>query len=500
MTAYEPGQLLSVDETTRPRVAWLAYADGGRMWAACYAPTLLYHGQVNGRVGWYCHDKDQRQVQVPEKVIARALACEPTSQLPRWPGQVPAGPDGAGWETPVPLTREGSLPAFPVHVLPDWIADFVTGLAVATQTPVDLGAMMALANLSAAAGGLFTVKIANNWREPVNLYLATAMPPGERKTVVVNTVTAPLHDVDRTEALDSRRGITEAKARKAIAEEAAKAAAWAAPKATTDAERSKLSDAALEAARTADSIVVPFEPRLLVDDAHPQALASLMADQGGRMAVLSDEGGIFDLIAGRYSNGRANFDLYLKAWSGSPYRVDRKGRPAEHIDRPALTVGLTVQPDVLRTIATLPGFRGRGLIGRHLFSLPPSRLGWRDNNPPQVSGDETDSFGSTMAALVRTISSRPEPTEMVLNSDALVILRGTSWPTSEPRLGPAGDLQPAGQRLGRETRRAAGPGGGAHPYRRRVPQHRGDHPRSGHGRRRRAGRLLHRSRPGRVRP
>src|SRR5256885_4031328 len=43
-------------------------------------------------------------------------------------------------------------------------------------------------------------------------------------------------------------------------------------------------------------------------------------------------------------------------------RVDRKGRPAEHVTAPALTLGLAVQPKVLSDIAAMPGFRDRGLL------------------------------------------------------------------------------------------------------------------------------------------
>jgi replicative DNA helicase len=58
-------------------------------------------------------------------------------------------------------------------------------------------------------------------------------------------------------------------------------------------------------------------------------------------------------------------------------RIDRKGRPPEYVPRPALTLGLMIQPEVLRTIAAQRVFRGRGLIARFLYALPPSRVGYR---------------------------------------------------------------------------------------------------------------------------
>src|SRR5581483_10312381 len=100
----------------------------------------------------------------------------------------------------------------------------------------------------------------------------------------------------------------------------------------------------------ADSIEVPPIPRLVADDITPEAAATLLAEQKGRLAIISAEGGIFDIIAGRYSK-LPNMDLWLKGHSGDSLKVDRKGRPPEYIPRPALTLGLMVQPSVLDAIA-----------------------------------------------------------------------------------------------------------------------------------------------------
>ena len=42
--------------------------------------------------------------------------------------------------------------------------------------------------------------------------------------------------------------------------------------------------------------------RFFADDCSSEALTSLLANNGGRLAVISAEGGIFDIMAGRYSN------------------------------------------------------------------------------------------------------------------------------------------------------------------------------------------------------
>jgi replicative DNA helicase len=140
---------------------------------------------------------------------------------------------------------------------------------------------------------------------------------------------------------------------------------------------------AQQAALDLASINIMSLPRLLADDASPERLATLLRDQGGRMALASPEGDVFEMMAGRYSQGTSNLGVYLKEHAGDSIRVDRVGRPPEFVKRPALTLGLAVQPEVLRGLTSRPGFRGRGLLGRFLYSLPANLLGSRkvDNDP-----------------------------------------------------------------------------------------------------------------------
>ena len=94
----------------------------------------------------------------------------------------------AGWDQPIPLTRMARPPAFPVQALPEWLAEFVQAEATATQTPPDLAGMLVLTALAAAAGGLAEVQVRPGWREPLNLFTVTALPPGNRKSDVFRDV------------------------------------------------------------------------------------------------------------------------------------------------------------------------------------------------------------------------------------------------------------------------------------------------------------------------
>ena len=181
---------------------------------------------------------------------------------------------------------------------------------------------------------------------------------------------------------------------------------------------------------------MPVTPQLVADDITPEAAASLLADQGGRLSVLSAEGGIFATLAGRYS-GQPNFELFLKAHPGDMLRVTRKGRDAEDVDHPALTLGIATQPHTLTEIAHVPGFRDRGLIARFLWSLPENTVGRRKVGAPPPPAELLTTYSTTLRVLVLTLAERPEPLELRLTPDAIdALVQLEEW--VEPQLDPRG--------------------------------------------------------------
>ncbi|GAB3402896.1 YfjI family protein [Flindersiella endophytica] len=192
------------------------------------------------------------------------------------------------------------------------------------------------------------------------------------------------------------------------------------------------------AALAVDSIEIPAKPRLLADDVTPEQAATIMAEQGGRIAVLSAEGGIFAILAGRYS-GVANLDLFLKDHAGDTLIVDRRGRH-ERIDNAALTLGLAVQPQIIADIAGMPGFRGKGLLGRILYSLPPSNVGYRNVEPDPIPAEVAERYLRNVQDLTLTMAGWDDPARLTLTPEAGEVFTEHRRRT-EQRLRPgAGDL------------------------------------------------------------
>jgi hypothetical protein len=303
-------------------------------------------------------------------------------------------------DDPIPLTASVQVPEFPVGALPAPISAMVNAVAEGTQTDAAMAATSALSVLSACTGGNAMIQIRDGWREPLNIYTVTINAPGERKSAVQNIMVRPVLDVEQELAVKGAGVRVEAETQKQVAEEAAIKARRAAATAAADraTNRDEAMADAIGAVTIAESITVPPIPRIIADDVTAEAAASLVAEQGGKLAIISAEGGIFDIIAGRY-NALPNMDLWLKGHSGDPMKVDRKGRPPEYVRHPALTLGLMVQPEVVNTIATNRQFRGRGLLARFLYARPKSKVGSRKIAAPAPSRSVIDTYNTTVAEL-----------------------------------------------------------------------------------------------------
>ncbi|HEY9474813.1 MAG TPA: DUF3987 domain-containing protein [Mycobacteriales bacterium] len=353
--------------------------------------------------------------------------------------ELETGGTNEGWPPPTPLGRRVTLPAFPVDALPGWTADMVSAVAEFTQTPADLAASVALACLSTAAGGRAVVEVRPGWREPVNLYLVTAMPPGSRKSPVFAAMTAPIMAAEHALVDVTKPQRVEAALARFAAEQDASKAAAAAAAVDRDGRAPMLADAS-SAALAAEAIEVPVEPRLVADDVTPEQAASLLAEQGGRLAILSAEGEVFTTLTGGRYNAVPSLQVFLKGHAGDMMRIDRKTRTAEHVDHPALTIGVALQPEVLRDLARAPGFRGRGVLARILYALPASNVGYRDTTGAHsVSDVVRGTYATRLTALVHTMAGWNDPAVLPLTlaaNQAVLSLEAQI----EPRLRPDGDL------------------------------------------------------------
>lgn len=345
------------------------------------------------------------------------------------------------WPPIVPLMAV-DLPPFPVEALPPVLRRFSEEVAESYQVPVDMPAMLSLVTAAVPLSKYLRIQLRPDWSEPCNVYVAVALPPASRKSAVVATMTKPLYAFER----ESKKTIQGEARRAKLKQDALSGKLKKAKKAAEQASPEDLDQALREVEEIENQMpVTPTAVRLVADDVTPEKLASLLAENDGKMAIISAEGGIFESIAGRYSNGIPNLDVILKGHAGDNLRVDRVGRDTELVDSPALTIGLTVQPEVLKGLAAKPGFRDRGLIGRFWLVMPPSMIGSRKIETQPIYPDTRIKYEYLIEDLLDLFhhigDDRLSTTRyLTLETEAAQIFK-VYCQTIEKELGPGGSME-----------------------------------------------------------
>jgi hypothetical protein len=312
---------------------------------------------------------------------------------------------GGFWEfehPPIGLETAQQVP-FPADALPERLLAYVEEVAKVVQVPIEMPAMLSVAVLAAAVSRRWEIRIGHTHEEPTCLYIAVAAEPGARKSQALNAVKFPIQQYEAELVRMHKDTKFDTEQLSAEAVDKAGDLAKAISREKDEAKRKALRDE-LKALKTQEPKVSP-DPKLLVDDVTQERLAQLMIEQGGCMAMMSDEGGIFDILAGRYSEG-INLDLFLKAHDAGQFRIDRLNRPSEYIERACLSIGLCVQPDIIhRALGTRKEFKGRGLLGRFLFAIPADLRGTRMYDPAAPGIDKA--LKHEYSQMVRTLLRYP---------------------------------------------------------------------------------------------
>jgi hypothetical protein len=302
---------------------------------------------------------------------------------------------------------------WPLEALPEPFGTFVRELARSTETPVDLAAMLSLVVVSAITQHKYRVQVKEDYSEPMNIWAAGVLPPASRKSGVFNRVTEPLKQWESKEKQKLEPEIKKANSKKLVLEERLKLLRNRAAREENNDKRKKVHEQ-IECLEQ-ELPTVPLCPRLIVADITPEKLGELMSMHNGAIAVLSDEGGIIDILGGLYSNGQANLDLFLQAYTGSRVRIDRKSSPPIEMDNPLLAVGLTIQPSVIEGMCKKPTFRGRGLLGRILFVMPASNIGCRSCNEAPMNRSVTEAYGQACADILHDCLLEKRGKERILS-------------------------------------------------------------------------------------
>lgn len=297
------------------------------------------------------------------------------------------------WDKLVPLD-EVVLPAFPIDALPEVLRNYVSDVAESTQTPIDMAGVASLALMSIAMQPRYKVIGKADWEEQLSLYCMIVAEPSDRKSAVFNQIIKVIQSFEAEYNEHHSIDVLKSQEEHSSLEKKYK-------KASKDYENGKITKEEYDEAFRKYSTHKVIKPiSLTLDDVTSESLTNEIESQDGCIALVSSEGGIFDIISGSYTNF-PNIDIFLKGYSGDFIKVSRIGRPSLYVKNPRLTILLTVQPKVLESVVNNGTFTGRGLSARFLYSVPKSLVGSRKFETKPIDFDNKKRFSDLIHEILK---------------------------------------------------------------------------------------------------
>lgn len=313
------------------------------------------------------------------------------------------------------------LPVFNLNLLPSKVRRFSEALCESLQ--VSAG-MVAPAVMSVSALGIqkkFVVRPLPGWDEPPNLYISIVQEPSERKSPTMKEVLVPVYEFEAEENERLAPEIATYKTKKEVLENRIRSTINSLSKSGKKKGDEKYLDMGdldtLQNELNQLEEVVPV--RLTVDDVTMEVLGKLLEQNKERIGIMSTEGGIFNILAGRYSD-KTVIDIVLKAYSGDRFSQDRLGRKGQTLNSPLMTMLLYVQPIVIKEVMENSEFVGRGLNARFLYSIPPSTIGKRRYRVMEIpEADRAEYVNTVKRLLAIPVPENPKAVEPDADADRL---------------------------------------------------------------------------------
>lgn len=296
--------------------------------------------------------------------------------------------DAVDWRPPSPILRPAQVPEpYPMDALPDSIGEAVREYQRFGQQPHALVACSALAMLAAVCQGHGDVARDPILRGPLSLNFLVIAASGERKTAADRTFGRSLREFEseareqwKMHAADHEAGQVAHQTKRQKLEADLKAARD--PAAIQDLKKAL-------GALIADQQSPPREPRLILADVTPEALASILADGWPSALLLSDEGG---MILGSHATQRESASRFLgmlnALWDASAaITLDRRSAPSLRVEGRRLSTCIQIQREALLDFLGRTGelARGSGFLARFLIAWPESTAGTRRyQEPPAI--------------------------------------------------------------------------------------------------------------------
>jgi hypothetical protein len=308
---------------------------------------------------------------------------------------------------------QAPAPPLPRHLFGAW-ADWIALMAAAKNAPADY---VAAGVLAAGGGVLGNGRWACAWpgfTQPPALWVANVGNPSSGKSPAADAVIDALRKMqqDELQAFDVEfRTFEEKLAAAKIAENA-----WC-----EECKKAADKGTRLPAKpRGAELPSQPNRPRCVVSDSTPEALTQILFENPRGVLLSRDE--LSGMLGGmnRYNGGDGERAMYVEAYGGGTYVVDRKGGGMLLIPNFTISILGGIQPD--RFSALIAKTADDGLSARFLWVSPdPVRF-----RRPTQQCDHAQ-LGAALRriralSLRRDVNGNPEPLPITCTHEAAIIL------------------------------------------------------------------------------
>ncbi|MGN1134195.1 MAG: YfjI family protein [Oscillospiraceae bacterium] len=321
------------------------------------------------------------------------------------------------WELPKSFEIPVKLVDFPASYLPKVLQEYLSAVSEHVQVCPEMIVLPMLSVLSLCVQGKAVVNYpGNNHTEPLNLYTMTIAAPGERKSSSLKQLVKPVEAFQKRYNSLHAEEIKEYQTEKAFLERQ-KLSAMNGKNANLDKAKDftrKLHELELEE---------KHELKLIVKDTTPEGLAWELYLQNERLAILDDEGSVFDVLSGLYSNGQTNINIFLEAYDGSSYSILRRTKESITLYNPLLTIGLMVQPTHFEEAMNNNQFSGRGFIYRFLFCFPESKAGFQRFISENIDAKVQQNYNDLIERLLSIPYPKNDPPVIYSDQEAAVIFK-----------------------------------------------------------------------------
>lgn len=322
------------------------------------------------------------------------------------------------WEMPI-VFSELETPEIPENLLPENLQVYATALAQTAEVKTAMVVASILGVISTALCKKYVVSPKEGWNEPVNIYIFVALPPASNKSLILKNVTKPLvaweAEARKQKEPEIKRQLSKRKSQEKIIEGKRNGLCKIADERAQHLAMHEIAE--LEASL----IEIESLPKLYGNNCTPESLADDVKEQGGKFAIISDEGGVMETLAGLYSSNNANIDIVLKGIDGGDTRIKRK--LYEYELNPYLTFLLVVQPQILMNMNGKKAFTGNGMLERFLYFIPQSNLGYRTLETESLPQSYIDEYCYIITKLLN-LPENEEPIKITLSADAYADWKG----------------------------------------------------------------------------